>query len=354
MARIAASCPAPEGSSTGSTPAAAIARRSGAGGLGVHRHGLVAPARQDLDLARGRRRPRLRRRSCAVAISASSRSASGARRSAKSSTRPGIVLVAPGRHVQPADGGHGAGERRGRRRARRRTNPAAAAEGVRPQRHRHRARVAAAAGEDELDPGHPGDRRDEPERGAPGGERRALLDVRLDEARRRRSSTGPEGRLSPSPSAANASPSVTPSASTSSASSGSSSPKSARDPKTPRPNRGPLLEPEGDDGDRAPGAAGGVDRLGDVEGRDDAQRAVEAPAVRRGVEVRSGPDLGRRRVGAGRAGRTGSPRRRRSRRGPPRASSRRPGRGRAARPRPGRAGSCRRRGRSRRARRAAR
>ena len=235
-----------------------------------HDRGIVSGARRELDELEpggGDRPPQRRRQARGASATARSASAAGSRprttpprlqspanswprrsapRAAPCRARAGRRRARLGRGscclrqgARPsADRGHGAGQRPGAV-VRAADESGRRRESVGPQVHRHGAGMAATAREDQLDAGHSRDRRHEPERRALGGERRALLDVRLDKARRGRSSTGPVGSVSPSPSAAKAWPSVTPSASTRSASSGSSSPTSARDPKTPRPNRGP-------------------------------------------------------------------------------------------------------------------
>ena len=91
------------------------------------------------------------------------------------------------------------------------------------------------------------------------------------------------------------------------------------------------------------------DRLGGVERQEGAERAVEAPAVRRRVEMRPAPDLGQIGLAARAAGRRRCRPRRTRPRARPRASSPPRARTPAARPRPARAGWCRPRGRSRRA-----
>ena len=161
--------------------------------------------------------------------------------------------------------------------------------------------MPAPAGEDDLDPGHPGDRRDDAQRRALRRERRPLLDVRLDEARGRTVEDRLRGQVLPQPERRER--------------------LAERDPvgvdeiglvglelaeERPRAEHSAaepwaLLQPERDDGDRPPGTARRLDRRGGLERRDDAERAVEAPAVGRRVEVGAAPDLGQRRIGPRRA-----------------------------------------------------
>ena len=179
--------------------------------------------------------------------------------------------------------------------------PGGGRQGVRPQRHRHRAGVAAAAGEDELDPGHPGDRRHEPERRVPGGERRALLDMRLDEARRRtvEHRAGREGLPQPQRRERLAERDAVGVDEVGLVCLELAEERPRAEDAAPEPRA--LFEPEGDHRDRAPGAAGGAGSPRRRRGREDAEGAVEAAAVGRGVEMGSCPDLCHRRVGAGRA-----------------------------------------------------
>ena len=130
------------------------------------------------------------------------------------------------------------------------------------------------------------------------GERRALLDVRLDEARgrglepaaRRQLAVAERGerlaersrrrRRAGRPRRARACR------------------RRARLPKTPRPKRGPSSSRNATATERRSEPPSTRDRLERVERREHAERAVEATAVGRRVEVRAAPDLGQRRARA--------------------------------------------------------
>ena len=191
--------------------------------------------------------------------------------------------------------------------------------------------------------------------GAPGGrERRALLDVRLDEAggrglepaaswaaRRSRARRTPRRarrrrRRADRP----------------------RRPRACRRARgcrsTPPPKRGPSSSRKAMAASVRRGGPPAAIASAASSASERAERAVEAPAVGRRVEMRAAPDLGQLGLAAAQPpGRGCRPRRTRPR-APPRASSRRRARTRAARPGRGPGGSCPLRGRSRRARRGAR
>ena len=285
---IAASWPAPEGSSVSLDPERLDGARQRALRSRTHGDGLVAPARFDSDLA-ARRGRRLARRRLDAAHKRLDALIVGRAQVGEQLAALRDRVRRAGCDRQPADRGHGAGQRAGDV-VGVDDEASRSAERVGAQRHRHGAGVAPVARERELETRHARNRGDDAERQAGGGERRALLDVQLEEARRRWVEPAAGGQL-PEPErpervrqrdavgVAQVALVVVEHAADRPAAEDSAAEARA------------LLEPEGDHAEAAARRTVGPDRLGCVERAEHAERAVEAPAVRRGVQMRPAPDL---------------------------------------------------------------
>ena len=172
------------------------------------------------------------------------------------------------------------------------------AERIGAQRHRHGAGMPAVTRERELQARHARDRADDAERRARRRERRALLDVQLDEARRcrlepagARQLAEPERRerlgQGDAVGVAQIALVVVELAADRAAAEHAAAEARA------------LLETKGDDHETAARRTFGADRLGGVERAEHAKGAVEAASVGRRVEMRTAPDLGQIRLAAG-------------------------------------------------------
>jgi hypothetical protein len=261
----------------------------------VHRHRLVSPAHDDLlataGLGRGLRRHRVdgidqplqpagvRRAHVGEQLGAARDGVGRAGLDGDAADRGHRLRQRPGGIVDALDEAGGGRDRVG------------------SHRHRHRAGVTAAAVERDLDPGHAGDRRNQPQRRPGGRQHRALLDVSLDVRRR---------RLQPTLAGKHTQPQTGERVGQRDTIGVDQIALIGLEHAGHRPaaehaaaEAAPFLEPERDHLQPAPCSPAGRNRLHRLQRRDHSQRSVEAAAVGRRVEMRAGHHGGERGIRSG-------------------------------------------------------